>query len=271
MSEESQQDDMSKKAVVYAMPAMDRVTVRGDVEYAGTDARDLTMDIYYPPDMESGARSPAVILVAGYRDAGFQSAVGCKFKEMASLVSWGRLAAASGMVAIAYTNEEPARDVHTVIQYVRQNAAALGIDENRIGVWASSGNVPTALSVVMHEGSEYLKCAVLCYGFMLDLDESRVVAEASKTFGFVNASAGRTVDDLPQDLPLFLVRSGQDTFAGLNEAIDVFVAKALRRNLPITLVNYAAGPHAFDLMDDTDGAREIIKQILAFMQRHLLA
>lgn len=271
MSEESQQDDMSKKAVVYAMPAMDRVTVRGDVEYAGTDARDLTMDIYYPPDMESGARSPAVILVAGYRDAGYQSAVGCKFKEMASLVSWGRLAAASGMVAIAYTNEEPARDVHTVIQYVRQNAAALGIDESRIGVWASSGNVPTALSVVMHEGSEYLKCAVLCYGFMLDLDESRVVAEASKTFGFVNASAGRTVDDLPQDLPLFLVRSGQDTFAGLNEAIDAFVAKALRRNLPITLVNYATGPHAFDLMDDTDGAREIIKQILAFMQRHLLA
>ena len=280
MSEQTGQDDMSKKVVVYRMPGMDAVTVRQDVKYETTDAGDLTMDIYYPPDSgrgagkgkarKGGARTPAVILVSGYGDEGMQSVMGCKFKDMGSSVSWARLAAASGLAAITYTNRDPATDVHTVIQYVRDNAAALGIDENRIGVWASSGNVPNALSVVMRDGGDRLKCALLCYGFMLDVDGSSAVAEAAKTFGFVNPCAGKSVDDLPRDLPLFVVRAGRDTFGALNETIDVFVAGALGRNLPITLVNYAEGPHAFDLMDDSDGAREVIKQVLAFMRSHLL-
>jgi acetyl esterase/lipase len=196
--------------------------------------------------------------------------LGCKLKEMESYISWAKLTAASGLAAITYTNREPAADIEALIQYLRQNAAAMGIDGNRIGVWACSGNVPMALSVLMQEANDYLKCAVLCYGLMLDLEGSTSVAEAAKMFGFVNPCAGKTVDDLPKDLPLFIVRAGQDN-PQLNETIDRFVVKALSCNLPVTFANHHAAPHAFDVLHDSEASREIIRQILAFMRFHLLA
>jgi hypothetical protein len=76
----------------------------------------------------------------------------CVLKEMASYISWGQLAGASGFVAITYANVEPARDIQTLLEYLRQNSAGLGIDENRLGLWACSGNGPLALSVLMDDG-----------------------------------------------------------------------------------------------------------------------
>ncbi|MDT4897891.1 MAG: hypothetical protein QOH25_2968 [Acidobacteriota bacterium] len=271
MSQDTTPEDISKKAVVYRIPGMEAVKVLRDVQYSATDAGALTMDIYYPPDRESGARMPAVVVVAGYPDAGFQKMIGCQFKEMGSNISWGQLMAASGLVAITYTNREPATDIHALLEYVRQNSAQLGIDENRIGVWAASGNVPLALSVLMQEAGDYLKCAVLCYGIMLDLDGFTHVAEAAKTWGFVNPCAGKSVDDLPKDIPLFIARAGQDEIPHLNETLDRFMTKALTCNLPITFTNHPAAPHAFDLLHDSETSREIVRQILEFMRFHLLA
>jgi hypothetical protein len=45
----------------------------------------------------------------------------------------------------------------------------------------------------------------------------------------------------------------------------------LTRNLPVTVVNHADGPHAFDLLHDSEATREIIRQMLRFMQFHLQA
>jgi len=45
----------------------------------------------------------------------------------------------------------------------------------------------------------------------------------------------------------------------------------LTSNLPVTLVNDPDGPHAFDLLHDSETSREIIKRILQFMQFHLTA
>lgn len=271
MSQDTRQDHISKKRVVYTIAGVDAVRIRRDQEYRATAAGPLTMDLYYPPDSTDGARMPAVIFVTGFPDAGAEKMLGCKLKEMASYLSWSQLTAASGLVAITYTNQEPAADVHAVVQHVRRNAASLDIDENRIGVWSCSGNVPNALSVLMQGAQDYLRCAVLCYGYMLDLDGSTRVADAAKQFGFVNPSAGRTLDDLPQDLPLFIARAGRDEMPGLNETLDRFVNKALTCNLPVTLVNHPVAPHAFDLFHDSETSREIIRRILTFLRFHLLA
>jgi hypothetical protein len=271
MSQDIEPDHISKKRVVYQEPGMDAVTIRRDLEYRATESGALTMDIYYPPDAKSGARIPAVVIVAGYPDPGFQRILGCKFKEMASSVSWGQLIAASGLAAITYTNREPTADLQALLGYVRRRAASLMIDENRIGMWASSGNVPLALSVLLREDREYLKCAVLCYGLMLDVDGFTHVAEAAGMWGFVNPCAGRSVDDLPKNVPLFIVRAGQDEMPHLNETLDRFVAKALTCSLPITLTNHPEAPHAFDLFHDSETTRVIIRQILAFMRFHLPA
>lgn len=271
MSQDIGPDHISKKRVLYSIPGMDGVKVRRDVEYRATAAGRLTMDIYYPPDSKSGVLAPAVVIVAGYPDSGFEAKVGCKFKEMGSSISWGQLMAASGLVAITYTNREPSADIHALLEYVRQNAAPLGIDETRIGLWAGSGNVPLALSVLMHEEREYLKCAVLCYGIMLDMEGDTHVAEAAKMWGFANPCTGKTVADLPEDTPLFILRAGRDEMPHLNESIDRFVAKALACNLPVTLMNHPEAPHAFDLFHDSETTREIVRRILGFMRFHLLS
>ena len=271
MSQEPKQHDITKKRVVYHLPEVDAVTIRRDVEYRATDAGALTMDIYYPPDSKSDARAPAVVFVSGYSDLGFQKMLGCKLKDMQSYVSWGQLTAASGLLAITYSATEPAADIDALLHFVRDNAASLGIDEKRIGLWACSGNVPNALSVLMQPARDFLKCAALCYGVMLDVDGYTSTAESAKRFGFVNPCAGRSVDDLPQKMPLLIVRAGQDEMPYLNETLDRFVAKALTCNLPITLTNFVTAPHVFDVLDDSETSREIIRQILAFMRFHLLA
>jgi acetyl esterase/lipase len=229
------------------------------------------MDIYYPPDVPSETRTPAVIFVFGYPDVGFQKMLGCKQKEMESFISWAQLVAASGLVAITFTTDkDPEADINALIRYIQRNGPALGIEENAIGVWACSAHVPTALSVLMQEDRGYLRCAVLCYGYMLDAEGTTAVAEAAKQYGFANPCAGKSVKDLPKNMSLFIVRAGQDQMPHLNEVLDQFLVNALDRNLPITFINHAAAPHAFDLSHDSEHTRRIIREILAFMRCHLL-
>lgn len=271
MSEQTQRNDMTKKTVIYTLPGMDAVTVRSDVAYRTTPAGALTIDLYHPADFAPGQRRPAVVFVSGYPDPGFEAVLGCKLKDMGAYVSWARLVAASGLVAVTYTNREPVADLDALLGYLGQHAESLGIDASRIGLWAASGNVPAALSVLMRNPGVSFQCAALCYGYMLDLDGATSVAEAAARFGFANPCAGKSAGDLPPALPLFLVRSGRDEMPGLNAAIDRFVAAALARNLPVTLANHATAPHAFDLLDDSDTARELIGWILAFLRFHLRA
>lgn len=262
MSEgDAQIQEPARKKVVYQIPGMDAATVRRDEPYRTTCDGKLLMDLYYPAETKSGGRMPVVVIVIGYPDPEGL------YRKMGWAISWAQLVAASGMAAVIYGNQAPAADVHFVLKYIRENAASLGIDENRIGVAACSGNVAVALSALMQDAS--LKCAALLYGYTLDLHGATGVADAAKLCGFANACAGKSIEDLPTDVPLFVVRAGREEFAGLNDALDLFLAKALARNLPVTLVNHATGPHAFDLDDDSETSRRVVKQILAFMQFHL--
>ncbi len=208
--------------------------------------------------------------MAGYPDPGFERMLGCRFKDMASTVSWARLIAASGVTAIAYTNREPEGDLHAIFAHIRANAAALGIDDRAIGVWASSGHAPLALSLLMRGGPDAVTCAVLCYGYLLDLDGADGVAEAARTYRFTNACAGRSMDDVRRDVPLFLARAGRDETPHLNETLDRFVTAALTHNLPVTLANHPDAPHAFDLEHDSAMTRAVVKQTLTFLRLHLL-
>jgi hypothetical protein len=71
-------------------------------------------------------------------------------------------------------------------------------------------------------------------------------------------------------LPIFIARAGQDQMPYLNKTIDFFLAEAVTCNLPASFVNHSGASHAFDLFDDNDASRNIIKTILAFLQLHLL-
>jgi hypothetical protein len=271
MTQEKKRHEITFKKTVYEIPGMDTVKVRENVTYDDTDPAQLSMDLYYPSGAHEGARFPAVLFVAGFPDPGFESLAGCKLKEMAGYISWGKLAAASGIVGITYTNREPVGDLDRLIAFLETNSASLGIDEHRIAVWACSGNVPTALGLLMRKRAVRFEAAVLSYGIMLDEDGSIGIEKAAAQLGFANPCARRSVAGLPQDLPIMVVRAGQDAVPGVNASVDRFVADALARNLPVTAINHPAAPHSFDLVDDTEVSREVIRQILAFLRFHLRA
>jgi hypothetical protein len=269
MAKDDRRHPIARKPVVLELPGMDRVVIRRDVRYR-KDGQS-TMDLYVPPDRPYGEPTGAVLFVNGYPDAGAERAIGCRAKEMESFISWGRLVAASGMVGVLYTTaSDPARDARDVLQQVDLIASSAGIDAERIAIWACSGHGPTALSLLMQPPiRDIIRCAVLSYSFLLDLDGSTAVAEASRTFGFVNPASGG-IEDLPRETPLFVARAGRDELPSLNETLDRFVTRGLQLNLPLTVVNHATGPHAFDVVHDSDVSRQVIAQMLAFLKFQLM-
>lgn len=243
---------IAEKTVLYELPGMHEVTIRRDVPYRG----ELTMDVYTPPSSDTDMQR-VVVIVAGYPDPGFARMVGCRFKEMGSTVSWAKLIAASGMTAVTYTNEDPRADLLHLLDH-------LGTD--RIALWASSGNGALAMSTIM-EAKPLVKCAALCYPYVLDVDGFTDVAEAAKAFRFTNPQA--SFDDLPHDVPLFLARAGRDDTPNLNAALDRFTARALAANLPITLANHPDAVHAFDLFDAGPTTAALVEELLSWLRRNL--
>ena len=229
---------MKDKTVLFTLPGMDAVRVE----------HGETIDVYRPAEGEAPA---AVVIVAGYRDEGFQRFVGCPFREMGWTTSWGRLIAASGLAAITYTNRDPAADAQTVVQHARERFG-------RVGLLASSGHAPLALWLMTQRAAS---CAALLYGYTFD------VPEAARAFGFANPAEGMSVADLPADVPLFVARAGRDEMPGLNETLDRFVAGAIARNLPLTFMNHPDAPHVFDLLHDSAATRAIVRGCLGFLRQ----
>jgi dienelactone hydrolase len=245
---------------------MDRVSVRRDAPYRDAGEHGLcTFDSYYPADAGT-TPAPAVIFVTGYSDLRSREMLGCKLKEMAAYVCWARLVACHGMVAITYASEDPVADVRLLLEHVRRNAASLRVDAARLGVWSCSGNVPNALALLADDAE--LRCAALCYGYMLDEAGCREVAEGAATFGFVNPTSGVRAATVA-DVPMLIARAGKDETPGLNASLDRFVTRALAENLPLTVVNHPEGPHAFDIFDRSARSRAVIRQVLGFLQANL--
>jgi dienelactone hydrolase len=264
---------MTRKTALYRIDGMDEVEVRRDLVYveAAEVGEAGRLDLYLPPDGDGGAPLPVVVLVAGYPDPGMRRFLGCSFKEMGASTSWARLIAASGMAAIVYSNREPAGDLRALLSFVRERGVEVGLDPQRIALWAASGNAPLALQPLLRESGVRIRAAAFLYGALLDLEGGSGVAEMSRQFGFVNPCAGRSVDDLDPTVPLLLARAGQDAFPAINEAMARFLAAAVARNLPVTFVNHPEGPHAFDLELESERTREIVRLILEFLRSHLLA
>jgi hypothetical protein len=253
MTDDERRAAVMKLTAVLELPGMDAVEVRRELPYGEGEGR--SFDLY----AAKAPGAPLAIFVFGFPDPRF----GQGMRHMGAYHSWGRLLAASGVNAIVYAYRDPVADLRTLLAHLRTNAAALGVDASRIALWAASGNVPTALHLLMTEAPDAFRCAALLYGYMLD-----VPAEA-EAYGLGVPARGRTIDELPQTTPLLVVRAGKDATPRLNASLDGFVAAALAANLPLTLTNYPDGVHSFDLYDASEASREQCRGVLAFLRRHL--
>ena len=189
------------------------------------------------------------------------------FKDMACYQSWSQLLASNGLVAVTYEAENPALDAQAVLSYLHTDATNLGIDVDRIGLWSCSGNSPTAVSLLAQSDLK-IRCLASLYGYLMDVGDSTAVADAAAQFGFANPTADIELDSI-KDKPTLLVRAGRDQMPGLNDAADRFVSLALQENLPLGLLNYPEGDHAFDLTDQSSRSLAAIQQVVDFLVRQL--
>jgi acetyl esterase/lipase len=260
------------KPIVYSIPGMNRVQVRKDQTYRRVDGQDLKADIYSPVRASKGARRPAVIFIHGGR---IPANLLTKPKDWAVYISFGQLVAASGFVAVTFNHRfhtwdslgDSQSDVAEMIAYVRNNANTLKVDKDRITLWAvSAGGI--FLSQILRDVPSYIRCLVGYYP-VLDLQGSRKEAPASVKDETLREHSplyhlGQRAAGLP---PIFIARAGLDD-ADLNSALDRFVQTALAKNVTLDLSNHTTGHHGFDIEDDNDRSREILKRTLDFIRAH---
>ncbi len=84
--------------VVMTLPRMDEVRLIADQSYASAKDPRLLMDVYLPPGLKAGERRPVVMFVHGGTGSGTYP------KDWGIYRSWGRLAAASGFIAVTFTH-----------------------------------------------------------------------------------------------------------------------------------------------------------------------
>lgn len=201
---------------------------------------------------------------------------GASAKNMGVFLSYGELLAASGLTAVTFSHRfyggsalpDAAADVVAAVAHVRDRAEDLGIDRERIALWAFSGGGPF-LSAPLRERWPFVR-ALVAYYAVLDLQvpppgaASGITDETRRSFSPLLHLVG-TGEEAP---PLFVARAGRDN-PWLNATIDRFVQEALARNAALELMTHPAGQHGFDILDDDDRSREIIARTLDFLKRHL--
>ncbi|MBL7961844.1 hypothetical protein JNL27_16550 [bacterium] len=233
----SAQIPITERPLVYQQPGMDKVDIRKNVVYKTDNDTALVLEVYYPPSFDKKNKLPVVI---------FNNGVGSlDLLNWRAYTDWAKLIAVNGLIAINYQSRHGRayQDTEDLIAYVRAHADDLKIDADRIGLWTCSANVTVGLPVMMQPDRTYIKCGVVYYG-------------------------SAQLESMRTDLPILYVRSGLDG-AIINTGIERTIRHMVEVECDLTYIQYAEGQHAFDILDDTDRSRQIIRQTIEFFTYNL--
>lgn len=258
----------SLMSLQHRVAGADAVNVRKDVRpLAGHPAIDV-----YEPAHSTGAPRPWVLFVNGLSDTGARPILGCAIKDMGVVRLVGTRDGSLGRRRDRALDGERSgcrssrrlgpccRPARTTSAW-RAAVAAFG---------HARRHVPNALGLLLHAATP-VRAAVLCYGYMLDLDGMqgcrRRAAHVALRQSRRRSRRGRPGARADAG-PCARAATRRHT---VNESIDAFVRHALVENFPLTLVNYPDGVHAFDLTDASAVAGSAVSQILHFVRQHLLS
>jgi acetyl esterase/lipase len=260
-------EEIKRQRVVYSVPGMEQARVRKNLTYKTIGSLQLQADAYTPRTLRRSERRPAIIFVPG--DAPWE--ILKDIKDWGVYVSYGQLAAATGFVGITFNHRsterftklrEVAGDVDNLVAYVRQHADSLGVDRERICVWAFSAGGPF-LRTIFNDKPAFVRCIVTYYS-LLGVAPGAAADEIVREFTLANYLSRKT----RELAPMLVVRAGNDA-PFINNTVDEFLREAIKQNIDIELVNYVEGQHAFDVLDDKERTREIIRRTLDFIKLHL--
>jgi acetyl esterase/lipase len=195
-------------------------------------------------------------------------------KESGQYQSWGKLAAASGLVGITFNHryhapgmlEQSAQVVVAAIGYFRTHANTFNLNPNRLCLWTCSGG-GSQICFALREQPVYIRCMVLYYT-LLDL---RPIPRHVDALGETVAHQYSPVvclQDKPLGFPVFLARAGLDNQT-LNQTMDSFIIQALQANANLEVMTHSQGHHGFDIVDDNPRSRQIIARTLAFIRENV--
>ena len=250
--------DMMKIPVFYSVPGTDTVRVERDIVFRTAGETALKADIYLPA---ARGTYPVVLLVSGGSVNDWRTA--------AFYTSFARVLAAEGLAAVNFDkrlardrNAVPAasEDSLAVADYLKTNAARYGLDTSRMCTWHFSAG-GTIAGTMLGEKSP-ATCVVLTYA-ILSLGEWDQDPQLAPHSALVRAR--ERGEKFP---PTLIVRAGRDQKT-LNDSIDAFVAAALAKNAPVTLINYPGADHGFEILNDTDETRRVIAQSIAWVKSRL--
>ncbi len=259
--------DIFTTLTVLPPPSGARIT--RDVVYSSDATGALKLDIYRP---STNDRAPVVFLVNG--DA--PEEVISRAKDWGVYRSYGEHLAARGLAAVAFNHRSTnkgrdmaavARSVRQAIDFVLGRADQFEIDSARVAVWAFSAGGPFSLAPLLQTPPPWLR-AVAGFYAIWDLspfrdDDDPPSDEEIGTWSCTTAIDGRVA--LP---PILVARAGKDGPRILG-GTDTFIVRARARGIEIEVHDHPEGHHGFDIRDDDDRSRAIIRAGLAFFETHL--
>lgn len=264
-------EDMSTKRVVYTVEGMDRVTARRNLVYKTADTGPLLMDLYRPSGMAAGSRLPVVVFMPGGPLGPLMTP-----KDWGLFQSYGELIAGSGLAAVTFNHRfhgagrvlDTVTDLSDLLAHLRREAADLGLDRERVALWAFSGG-GFLLAPTIRDAPPGIRARVAYYA-ALDLQVPAPGADAT-----LSAETRRDLSPVAQldtggatKPPILVARAGRD-HPWMNGSIDRFVQEALARNVSLTLLTHPNGQHGFDILDDEARSREIVRTTIAFLKERL--
>ena len=247
--------DQMKIPVFYSIPGMDAVRVERELVFKTADDTSLKADIYLPAGRGT---YPVILLVSG-------GSVN-DWRTSAFYTSFARVLAAEGLVAVNFDKRlardrkavpTASEDMLALVDYLTTNATKYGLDISRLCAWHFSAG-GTLAGTTLGEKSP-AACVVLTYA-ILSFGEGDKDPQLAPHAALVQVR--ERGDKMP---PTLVVRAGRDAKA-LNDSIDAFVSAALAKNAPVSLINYPAGDHGFEILNNTDETRRVIAQSIAWVK-----
>lgn len=256
------QFDVVKSHNVLHIRGQENARVHNDVVYVSPNGEPQKTDIYLPANTKAADRLPVVIALSGADKA----------KHWGFYKDLGQLIAAHGMAAVVPDKryqrgqrQEGFDDIVALMRFVAQNGAKYNLDGSRICLWAFSGG-GLLMSVGLRGETPEVKCIVNFYAIS---DISRFPgATADLATSPLNPIYHLRTTDVEKLPPMLVIRAGKDN-PDLNAGVEDFIQTAFHRNAKIMAINYANGQHGFDLLDDNDFSRVMIKRALEFEQATL--
>ncbi|MEW6306538.1 MAG: alpha/beta hydrolase [Verrucomicrobiota bacterium] len=267
-------------ALPLAAAAQDAVRIEKDIDYLGGGRKEKA-DLYLPAKAEGGKKFPGIVIIHGGGWTGGDKGAAREQNIGTNLALRGYVGLSINYL-LATTNQptwpQNLHDCKTAVRWLRQNAARLNIDPDRIGVIGGSAGGHLATMVALTgpdagldpkgpygEFSCRVQAAVDLYGPAQVRRDHVMIgkprAEAEETYQAAEPIHHATKDDPP----MYILHGTGDKTVPVEQS-KILAAALEKAGVPHKLLIIEGAPHSFHLQPKQ---RDLRDEIIGFFDQHL--